>query len=100
MPISRQEGRIQSMLKKLRLTIGEMTVNARQAIIPPGGDGRPGTWVCPHCLKPRARRKPSCDAIQYGFEWDRITTVFTCSCKQQFFSSYINWHEGNPEAMK
>ena len=86
------------MRKKLRLTIGDVTVNAKLAIIPQGSNGNPGTWVCPTCLNPKARKKPLCDVVQYGFEWDRITTVFTCKCGQQFFNSYLNWHEGERQA--
>jgi len=85
-------------VKKLRLTIGEVTVNAKQAIIPPGSDGNPRSWVCPTCKLPKAKRKALCDVVQYGFEWDRIVTVFTCKCGQQFYSSYLNWHLDTKEA--
>lgn len=80
------------MRTKLKLTLGEIGVSAKQAIVNPGNESDPRKWMCPSCHNPKAKRKALCDLVQYGFEWDYITTVMLCKCGQQFFSAYRNWH--------
>lgn len=81
------------MRKRLKLTIAGVSVNARGALIV-GTEGKDfGKAVCPACRILRAKRKPLCDMVQYGFEWDDHTTVFTCKCGCQYFIQSRIWLE-------
>lgn len=76
----------------LKLKTETMEVSSRRAIIPPGCENKPEKAVCPHCKKPKRKRWPCGDLIQYGFTWDEHWTVFQCYCNKFFFVQYKVWH--------
>ncbi len=80
------------MISKLKLTLNGLKIDAKRANVPIGHHDEYKEWACPVCKHTRQGTKAICCIIQYGFEWDGVTTVMKCPCGQQFFSEYKTWH--------
>lgn len=57
-----------------------------------GHDKDISDYGCPICRRSSDKLKPVTDITQYGFEYDKVVTVFYCKkCKQYVAVSYLLW---------
>ena len=79
-------------MKDQRFIIEGEAMTVRKAIYLPDFASKPNSWLCPFCKDELAHNVPYADVIQYGFEWDKHTTIVQCDgCRKLMFGTYNVW---------
>lgn len=80
------------MNKQFSMCIGDKPVKMPLVTVSDGESME--NYGCPTCKRSSAKMKPIVDVIQYGFEYDKCTTVFHCrKCKKHVAIRYTLFHK-------